>query len=130
MFTKRRVLIACIVLLLIPLIDLLGLFLHSWLPRQHPQHEPSPDVPVQRIRREGGAVKEAQSILPQMIGYRETAGFAVPFRVPRAMAVDSQDRIYVAGDRGMAVFSSNGGKLSEIALNDEPHCLAIGSAAH
>ena len=46
------------------------------------------------------------------------------------MAVDSQDRIYVGGDRSVAVFSADGGKLSEIALNDEPHCLAVGSAQH
>jgi DNA-binding beta-propeller fold protein YncE len=79
---------------------------------------------------ERAAMKAAETIAPAMIGYGETGGFAVPFRELRAMAVAIDDRIYVAGDRGVAIFSSEGEKLSEIALKGEPHCLVVGDKEH
>jgi hypothetical protein len=76
------------------------------------------------------AIKAAEAITPAMVGYKETRGFTVPFREPRALAVGNDDRIYVAGDRGVVIFSPEGKKLSEIALKEEPHCLVVGSGEH
>ncbi len=76
---------------------------------------------------EQAALKAAEAIAPAMIGYHETDGFKVPFREPRALAVDNEDRIYIAGDRGVEIFSSDGQKLSEIAVKSEPRCLVVGS---
>lgn len=131
MYGKRRVLIAgLIVLLLIPIIDLVGMFITGWRPFQRSPRVPPPAAAASKAYDEAAALKEAEKISPKMIGYREAGGFAVPFREARALAVDSQDRIYVAGDRGVAIFSADGAKLSEIPLNDQPQCLAVGSAQH
>jgi hypothetical protein len=79
---------------------------------------------------EEAAIKEAQTIAPDMIGYRETAGFSVSFHEPRAIAVDDEDRIYVGGDQGVSVFSPDGKKFSEIALKSEPRCLTVAGPQH
>ncbi len=44
--------------------------------------------------------------------------------------MDDQDRIYVGGDRGIAIFSPDGRKLAEIALKGEPRCLTVGGPQH
>ncbi len=79
---------------------------------------------------EQAAIKAAETIAPAMIGYNETGGIAVPFHEPRALAVDNDGRIYVAGDRGVVIYSNEGRKLLEIALKGEPHCLVVGGPEH
>jgi hypothetical protein len=49
----------------------------------------------------------------------------VPMNESRAVAVGPEDRIYVAGDRKIAVFNADGTPHSEIALEAEPRCLAV-----
>jgi hypothetical protein len=126
MFGKRHYLIAALVIAFIVLIGALALLLPPWLSRHTaPVAAPAPEAyDVQ------AAIKAAEAITPEMIGYRETAGFTVPFRESRAIAVDREERIYVAGDRGIAIFSPDGQKLSDIALKGEPRCLAVGGPEH
>ena len=102
--------------------------LTSWHRAQRGDQPPANPAPEPYD--EQAAIKAAETIAPAMIGYNETAGFAVPFREPRALAVDKDDRIYVAGDRGVVIFSHEGQKLSEIALKSEPHCLVVGGPEH
>jgi hypothetical protein len=68
---------------------------------------------------------EYKKIDPALIRYRETPGFAVPLKEPRAIAVGPENRIYVVGDKAIAVFDSAGAKSGEIALEDEPRCLTV-----
>ena len=37
---------------------------------------------------------------------------------------------FVAGDKAVRIFASDGKKLKEIALEQEPYCLAVGNAEH
>jgi hypothetical protein len=98
----------------------------------HPGHGSMPgnDTSTEKPYDEQAALKEAQTISPEMIGYKETSAFAVPFHEPRALAVDDADRIYVGGDRSVAILSPDGKKLSEIPLTAEPRCLAVGGPQH
>jgi hypothetical protein len=62
---------------------------------------------------------------PALIHYSETAVFPVNLVEPRAVAVGPNDQIFVAGDKSVAVFAPDGKQVKTIALNEEPHCLAI-----
>lgn len=75
-------------------------------------------------------IDEYKKIPPAMLAYKQTAEFPVEMREARAVAIDSGDRIHVAGDRTVAVFASDGKPQSRITLEDEPYCLAIGDAEH
>jgi len=79
---------------------------------------------------EEAALKAAEPITQAMIGYRETAGFAVALRQPRALAVDADSQVYVGGDKAVVRYSGDGKKLAEIALQGEPRCLAVGGPEH
>ena len=79
---------------------------------------------------EQAALNAAETIRPEMIGYEETSGFAVPFREPQALVVDDDDRIFVAGDQAVAVFLPDGKKVPQDRPDDQPHCLAVGGSQH
>ena len=68
---------------------------------------------------------ELGKIDPALIGYQQTSEIALAMTEPRAVAVGPDDRIYVIGDRAMSVFAPDETKLSQIALDDEPQCLAV-----
>ncbi len=72
----------------------------------------------------------ADEIDPALIHYEQTDEIPVEMRQVRALAVGPDDRIYVAGDKAIHVFDPDGKKRSEIALGDEPKCLAVGDAKH
>jgi hypothetical protein len=65
---------------------------------------------------------------PALIRYVETGSFGVGLSEVRALAVGPDDRIYVAGDRAVGVFDPGGAKQRQIALDDQPRCLAVGEA--
>jgi len=67
---------------------------------------------------------------PALIGYVEQDPIAVQAQDPRSLAVGPEDRIYVAGDQGVEVLSAAGAKLSTVALEEAPQCLAVGGSAH
>jgi len=71
-----------------------------------------------------------QKIDPALIQYRQTGKIPVAMRQVRAVAVGPQEQIYVAGDSGVHVLDSHGRKRSEIVLDGEPKCLAVGNAEH
>ena len=69
-----------------------------------------------------------REINPDLILYEEVKRFSTGLQQTRAIAVsrgDSQN-IYVAGDNVIVKFTPNGRKLSEIQLENPPHCLTIG----
>lgn len=71
-----------------------------------------------------------RKIDPALVHYRQTAEIAVNFREPRGVAVDAEDRIVVAGDKGLAVFDRDGTKRADYPLTDEPRCLAVAGPHH
>jgi hypothetical protein len=48
----------------------------------------------------------------------------------RAVAVGPDDRIYVAGDKAIRIFSPDGKKLKNRELEGAPFCVAVGGAEH
>jgi hypothetical protein len=75
-------------------------------------------------------LEKYQKIDPALVRYRQTAEIPAGMREARAVAVGPEDRIFVAGDKAISVFSPDGKKLKEIALGQEPYCLAVGNAEH
>lgn len=67
---------------------------------------------------------------PSLILYDQVAEIPLSFAESRAIATGPEDRIYVAGNRKIAVFNSDGTPRAETALEAEPHCLAVAGAAH
>ena len=75
-------------------------------------------------------LQQYQKIDPALIGYKQTAEIACGLDEVRAVAVGADDRTYIAGDRSIRIFSTDGMVRQDIALEDEPRCLAVGSAGH
>lgn len=67
---------------------------------------------------------------PALIRYKQTTEIPLDLKQPRAIAVDADGNIFVAGDKSIQVFKANGDKIKEIKLDYEPHCLAIGDDQH
>jgi hypothetical protein len=67
---------------------------------------------------------------PAEIKYRQTADFAVEMKKVAAIAVDSADRIYVAGDNCLCRYSPSGRLENRTTLLFAPTCLAIGGRQH
>ena len=74
-------------------------------------------------------LEDFKKIDPALILYAQTADISLELSASRAVAVGPEDRIYVAGDRAVLVFDPGGTKRSEIALEDEPRCLAVSGLA-
>lgn len=75
-------------------------------------------------------LNEIKKIDPALIQYRQAAEIPLDVKQARAVAVGPQNRVYVAGDKAILVFEPDGKKAAEIALEDEPRCLAVGNAEH
>ncbi len=71
--------------------------------------------------------KDLRPIPPDLIRYAERAAFDAGLAVPRAIAVDAGDKIYVAGDRAVVWFTTHGAPAGARARDGEPTCLAVGA---
>ena len=67
---------------------------------------------------------------PVLVRYRQTGEIPIAMRRVSALAVGPAGDVYVAGDRAIHVFATDGRKLSEIDMDDEPTCLAVAGANH
>jgi len=75
---------------------------------------------------DAAALAAAIPIDPKMIDYRQVAAIATEIRVPRALAVDADNRIYVGGDKIIRRYSATGVWQADFPLSAEPRCLAVG----
>jgi sugar lactone lactonase YvrE len=75
-------------------------------------------------------LEKYQKIDPELVHYEQNAEILVGMHEVRAVAVGPEDRIFVAGDRTIRSFAPDGKKLNELALEQEPFCLAVGNAEH
>jgi len=62
---------------------------------------------------------------PSLIQYEESSKITTGFQDVFGIALDSNEQIYVAGDKSIRVFNGNGERLSEIKLTDSPRCLTV-----
>ncbi|MCX7426563.1 MAG: hypothetical protein NTW96_13185 [Planctomycetia bacterium] len=69
-------------------------------------------------------LEQYKEIDPGLIRYEQVGEIPVAMRVLRAVAVGPDGRVFVAGDKAVHVFDADAKKLSEIALDDRPTCLA------
>lgn len=67
---------------------------------------------------------------PALIAYREVPGLKLNVNEPRAIAVGPEDRLYIAGDRQIVVYTASGSVAETVALDGEPRCLAVAGADH
>lgn len=66
------------------------------------------------------------TIDPNLIIYEESLDpINTGFTGAHAIALDSRDDIYIAGDKAVRVFDENGNLLDEIVLSDVPRSLAV-----
>ena len=72
-----------------------------------------------------------RKIDPALIQYRQTGDdIPVEMQQVRGLAVGPDDQIYVAGDKAIGVLGAGGTRLTEISLDGEPRCLAVGDRQH
>ena len=69
------------------------------------------------------------SVPPELLGFRETGGWETAVDQPRAIATGPDQRVYVAGDRCIAVFQAEQ-PVAAWSLAGEPSCVAAGSDLH
>ncbi len=67
---------------------------------------------------------------PALVLYRPAGEIPLGFQQPRGLAVGPADQVYVVGDRGLKVFSSDGRPLRDVPLPDESRALAVGGPDH
>jgi hypothetical protein len=67
---------------------------------------------------------------PNLIEFEQTAEIMVGLDEVRAISVGPEDKIYVAGERMIRVFSPEGRELAVIQTEGNPTCLAVGSVEH
>jgi hypothetical protein len=65
-----------------------------------------------------------------MIGFREVMRIPLDLKKVTALAVDADDRIYVAGDKEFCRYSPQGALENRIPLSYEPMCLTVGNRQH
>lgn len=72
---------------------------------------------------------ELAKVDPNLILYAEVGSrLDTGFRRARALVLDANDRMYVAGDRAIRVFSRDGDPQRVIEVAGEPQCLALDGA--
>jgi len=70
-------------------------------------------------------LRELSAVDPALIQYREAGKITTSAQHLHAIAVDPEDRVYLAADKSIQVFSMDGVHLSELRLNDTPRCLTV-----
>lgn len=76
------------------------------------------------------SLEEYQKIDPALVKYQQTAEIASEMREPRGVAVGSEDKIYIVGDRLLAVTTLPGEGVKSVELDGEPRCVAVAGAEH
>jgi hypothetical protein len=71
-------------------------------------------------------LEDLAKIDPNLILYEESPlTISTRFEASKAIAVGSDGRIYVAGDKAIRIFTETGESAGEIELGDAPRCLAV-----
>jgi hypothetical protein len=76
------------------------------------------------------SLEEYQKIDPALVKYRQTAEIPLELQEPQGVAAGLEDKIYVVGKEGLALFDSQGTAVKTVALDGEPHCIAVAGADH
>jgi len=71
-------------------------------------------------------VKDLAKIDPNLILYEESAGvISTGLKTARAVAIDLEGRVCVAGDKVIRIFADSGDLVREVKLADSPRCLTV-----
>jgi hypothetical protein len=71
-------------------------------------------------------IEELAKIDPNLILYEESAkAISTGLMTARAIAVDLEGRICVAGDKVIRIFTDSGDMVREVKLADSPRCLTV-----
>ena len=74
--------------------------------------------------------KNQEPVDAERIGYRRVGSIPLTFDHPKAIATDDADRIYVAGDTSVAVYSAAGERALTFSVGAETSAIAVASAEH
>jgi hypothetical protein len=75
-------------------------------------------------------VSSLYEVDPNLIQFEQTAEIKVNLDEVRSISVGPADKIYVAGDQAVRVYSPRGGELAVIETEGKPRCLAVGTDTH
>jgi hypothetical protein len=67
---------------------------------------------------------------PALLRFAQVGEIVVPMQQLRGIAVGPKDRVYVAGDQAVHVFSAEGAAEGVIRVTGRPSCVAVGGANH
>jgi len=70
-------------------------------------------------------ITEIEKIDPELLGYEERTALRCDLNELRAISVGTNGRIYLAGDRAIVVFDSEGNRIASFTTDSEPQCLAV-----
>ncbi|MBM4016985.1 MAG: hypothetical protein FJ288_01445 [Planctomycetes bacterium] len=73
-------------------------------------------------------LSEFRRVDPDLIHYEQSAAVGTGLKEPRGIAVGPEDRLYVAGDRAVRVFGSDGRAAGDWATQMDPRCVAVAPA--
>lgn len=72
-------------------------------------------------------ISKYQKTDPSLIGYRQAGRIETGFKLPRAIAIGPEGKLFVAGDRSVRTFDKKGRRLTEFKPSGLPLCLSITS---
>lgn len=71
-------------------------------------------------------IEDLAKIDPNLILYEESAGvISTGLKTARAVAIDLEGRVCVAGDKVIRIFADSGDLVREVKLADSPRCLTV-----
>jgi hypothetical protein len=112
--------------IVVPLIGLaVGIAIFAWL-RIHPSGERAKTEPQPFDY----SLDAYWKVDPKLVHYRQVMKIPLAMQDSRGVAVGPDDRIFVAGDKMIQIFSPDGKKLRQFELTAEPRCLAVAGAKH
>lgn len=76
---------------------------------------------------EEAELQSLRKVDPKLIGYTELAAVSTNMQAPRGVAAAPDESIWVVGDKVARKFDPSGRQTAEIALPDEPTCIALDS---
>ncbi|MCC6123497.1 MAG: hypothetical protein IT426_00895 [Pirellulales bacterium] len=76
------------------------------------------------------SLEEYQKIDPALVKYRQTAEIPLEMQEPRGVAAGIDDKIYVVGKDGLAVFDPQGTEVKTVRLEGETQCVAVAGKDH
>lgn len=91
----------------------------------HEETDPAFADPTQAVSDQGQELSAGSGVRSFPLLYRQTRQWGTSVGRPAGLAVDAQDRIYVAGEKSIQIFSISGASLGQWALKEPACCITV-----